>query len=168
MDRRGFLLGLLGVGACSLWPAAAAEAVTYPDPVLRGTALAVARVDDPVRKLAACLRATLAAHAGFGLAAPQIGVSRRVIAVNLHTQTLVLVNPVLVGARGEFYGEESCLSLPDTPPAPVSRRDAVSVAYWDLDGNPRTRDARGHAAAILQHEIDHLDGRFYIDYPLPA
>jgi peptide deformylase len=139
--------------------------LAYPDPVLRRTAAPVARVDDGVRELAARLLATLAAHAGFGLAAPQIGVARRVVALNLHTRTLVLVNPVLVAARGESRSREGCLSLPGTPPLPVIRRAAVSVAYRDLDGTPRSHAASGHAAAILQHELDHLDGRLIIDYP---
>jgi len=140
-------------------------------PVLRRKAAKVARIDDHVRNLAADLHDTLSNAAGVGLAAPQVGVSERVVAIRVPENylsddqppiVLTLVNPEIVQASGDQYGPEGCLSLPDIV-ADVPRAQKITVRTLDLDGNRQRIHAEGEFARIFQHEIDHLDGILFTD-----
>jgi peptide deformylase len=140
-------------------------------PVLRRKAVKVAKIDDHVRNLAADLHDTLSNVAGVGLAAPQVGISERVVAIRVPENylsddqppiVLTLVNPEIVQASGDQYGPEGCLSLPDLV-ADVPRANKVTVRTLDLDGNRTRIHAEGEFARIFQHEIDHLDGILFTD-----
>ena len=140
-------------------------------PVLRRRAVKIGRIDAHVRSLAQDLHDTLSEVSGVGLAAPQIGVSERVVAVRVPEGylgedqpeiVLTLVNPEIVQASGEQYGPEGCLSLPDLV-ADVPRANKVTVRTLDLDGNRQRIHAEGEFARIFQHEIDHLDGILFTD-----
>jgi peptide deformylase len=145
--------------------------VTGDVPILRRKAEKIRNVDDRIRNLAADMHETLADAAGVGLAAPQIGVSERLVVVNVpanyleegqETITLTLVNPEIVTASGEQYGSEGCLSLPGIV-ASLPRSERVTVRWHDLDGARHRVTAHGEYAKIFQHEIDHLDGILFLD-----
>lgn len=143
----------------------------YGDPVLRQRARRVDRFDDQLRDLLASLLATMRREGGIGFAAPQVGESIRAIVARQmassedeDAQALVLVNPeVIERSRETWVNEEGCLSLPGIV-GDVTRSLSVRVRYQDLEGNEHTCDAEGMFARILLHEIDHLDGRLFIDY----
>jgi peptide deformylase len=140
-------------------------------PVLRRKAVKVGKIDDHVRNLAADLHDTLANVAGVGLAAPQVGVSERVVAIRVPENylgddqppiVLTLINPEVVQESGEQYGPEGCLSLPNIV-ADVPRSNKITVRTLDLDGNRQRIHAEGEFARIFLHEIDHLDGVLFTD-----
>ena len=136
----------------------------YPDPVLREAAAPVTVVDDAVRALARDMAETMYDAPGIGLAAPQVGVQRRVLVYRtseedeLHT----LINPEIVSSSGEVTEDEGCLSIPGLS-YPVTRAQRVSVRALDLEGKPLAYDAEDLEARVIQHEIDHLDGVLFID-----
>ena len=143
------------------------EIVIYPDPVLRKKAKEVKRIDDGVARLAAEMAETMYAAPGIGLAAPQVGVSERVILVDVtgpeRKELITLVNPVIVEKEGRVIFEEGCLSLPEVREK-VERAARVLVRGYDLDEREREIEAEGLLAIALQHEIDHLNGVLFIDY----
>ena len=138
----------------------------YPDPRLRKVAKPVAQVDDRIRKLVADMAETMRAAPGIGLAATQVDVHERVIVIDIseaRDQLQVFINPEIVQAEGEEETEEGCLSVPgiyDT----VRRAERVRVRALNLQGEPFTLDADGLLAVCVQHEIDHLDGKVFVDY----
>ncbi len=142
--------------------------ITAPDPRLKQIAKPVARVDDGVRKLMDDLLETMYRAPGIGLAAPQVGVLKRVMVLDLskedeERQPHVLANPELTRVSGEDVTyEEGCLSLPDHY-ADVVRPSAIELRYLDRDNELRTLEAEGLLATCLQHEIDHLDGILFVD-----
>jgi peptide deformylase len=135
-------------------------------PVLRQRAVEVEAVDEEVRRLARDMFDTMYAANGQGLAAPQVGVSRRIIVVDVPgsgAPAYALINPRLVEQSAETArGEEGCLSIPGVSEV-VERPARVVVEALDLEGAPVRIDADGDLARCLQHEIDHLDGILYID-----
>ena len=139
----------------------------HPDPRLRNVAAPVGSVDGAVRKLADDLLETMYSARGIGLAAVQVGVARRVIVADVSPERnapLALVNPRVVEAHdgcAEF--EEGCLSVPGVYET-VSRPARVRVDALDRDGRAVSIEAEDALAACLQHEIDHLDGRLFVDY----
>jgi peptide deformylase len=138
----------------------------YPDPRLRKTAAPVGVVDDAVRQLAADLLETMYAAKGVGLAATQVDVHRRVLVLDVseeRNQPMVFINPELLSAEGRGPGEEGCLSLPDIYDK-VQRATHIRVRALGRDGNPFEIDADGLLAVCLQHEMDHLDGKLFVDY----
>jgi len=143
------------------------EIVIYPDPVLRKKAREVKSIDDRVARLAAEMAETMYAAPGIGLAAPQVGVSERVILVDVtgpeRKELITLVNPVIVEKEGTVIFEEGCLSLPEVREK-VERAARVLVRGYDLDEREREIEAEGLLAIALQHEIDHLNGVLFIDY----
>jgi len=142
------------------------EILTYPDPGLRQQASPVDAVDAHVRQLAEDMAQTMYAAKGIGLAATQVGVAKRVVVMDLsaeHDQLLVLINPRVVARDGSQECEEGCLSVPDVFET-VERALRVTVSYLDLDGEARQMDADGLLAVGVQHEIDHLDGKLFVDY----
>ena len=143
------------------------EIVIYPDPVLRKKAREVKSIDDRVARLAAEMAETMYAAPGIGLAAPQVGVSERVILVDVtgpeRKELITLVNPVIVEKEGTVIFEEGCLSLPEVREK-VERAARVLVRGYNLDEREREIEAEGLLAIALQHEIDHLNGVLFIDY----
>ena len=138
----------------------------YPDPRLRKTAAPVGIVDDAVRQLAADLLETMYAAKGVGLAATQVDVHRRVLVLDVseeRNQPMVFINPELLSAEGRGPGEEGCLSVPDIYDK-VQRATHIRVRALGRDGNPFEIDADGLLAVCLQHEMDHLDGKLFVDY----
>ncbi|PYN32566.1 MAG: peptide deformylase [Candidatus Rokuibacteriota bacterium] len=136
----------------------------YGDPALRRTAMPVGEVTPEVRAIIADMTETMYDEVGIGLAAPQVGISLRLIVVADEEGRGVqaLLNPVIVDRGGEVTGEEGCLSIPGIF-APVTRAASVKVEARSVDGQPLTLSARGLRARVLQHEIDHLDGVLFID-----
>lgn len=143
--------------------------ITLPDPVLRKTALAVERVDEALLKLAEDMLATMYDAPGIGLAAPQIGVSRRLIVMDPSRdeepkQPLIMVNPVILERGSEMRThEEGCLSIPDFT-AEIERPAITRVRYIDTEGKEQERSLEGIWSTLVQHEIDHLNGVLFIDY----
>jgi len=138
------------------------EIVVLGDPVLRTRAARVDRVDATVRRLMDDLAATLEAAGGVGLAAPQIGVSRRVIVCHVGDRSLALANPIVSVRAGREFGPEGCLSLPGVI-GQVNRSLRVRVRGLDRAGRQIAVDAEGLLARVAQHELDHLDGVLIID-----
>lgn len=140
------------------------------DPVLRQQAEPVAAVDDEVRQLIDEMLATMYDADGVGLAAPQIGLARRIIVVDVHegdVPAFGLINPVIVERSDDAErGEEGCLSIPGLKEI-VERSARVVVEGLDRDGNPRRIEATGLLARALQHEVDHLDGILFLDRVSP-
>lgn len=136
----------------------------YGDPALRRSAVPIGEVTPAVRKIIADMTETMYDEVGIGLAAPQVGVSLRLIVISDEDGRGVqaLLNPAIVDRSGEVTGEEGCLSIPGVF-APVTRAARVTVEARSVDGKPLTIDARGLRARVLQHEIDHLDGVLFID-----
>ena len=142
---------------------AAREICTWPNPCLTKKCAPVKGVDDEVRRLMDDMVETMYAESGVGLAAPQVGVSKRVIVIDPGAREgeephlIVLANPVITAAVGEDVGEEGCLSLPDFT-TNVPRATQVVVRGIDREGEDCEYEASGLLARIFQHEIDHLDG----------
>ena len=141
------------------------------DPRLRLKAHRVRTVDDSIRRLAADMHETMLDAPGVGLAAPQIGVSLRLIVVHVPEDyecegspatTLTLVNPEIVKSQGRVLGYEGCLSIPGWT-GEVPRADRITVKAIGLDNRPLKIKHEGWVARVLQHEIDHLDGVLFLD-----
>lgn len=141
----------------------------YPHPVLKQKAEKVAVVDDQLRTLLDDMLETMYAANGCGLAAPQIGLSKRVVVIDIAHEgekpaPLYMVNPEIVWRSEEMeIGEEGCLSLPEMR-AEVERSISVKINYLDYNGKECKLQADGFLAVAAQHEIDHLDGVLYIDH----
>ena len=136
----------------------------YGDPVLRRRALPVGEVTEEVRAIIADLVETMYDEIGIGLAAPQVGVSLRLVVVgDEHGRGAeALVNPVIVEQGGRVTAEEGCLSIPGVF-APVTRAEWVRVEATSAEGRPVSIRGSGLRARVLQHEMDHLDGVLFID-----
>ena len=143
--------------------------ITAPDPRLARTAEPVAEVDAAVRKLMDDMLATMYAAPGIGLAAPQVGVNKRVLVLDISRdpkkpEPLRVANPEIVWASDEKAAyEEGCLSLPDQF-ADVIRPTSVRVRYLDENNAPQEIEATGLLATCLQHEMDHLTGVLFVDH----
>ncbi len=135
---------------------------TVGDPVLRRKARPVRHVNRAVRELLDRMLATMYAADGVGLAAPQVGVSKRVIVVDVGAGPVELVNPEILAAEGEELGTEGCLSVPGKA-GEVRRAARVRVTGLDRDGRRVWHEAEGLFARALQHEVDHLDGILFTD-----
>jgi peptide deformylase len=141
----------------------------YPDPVLRVQCRAVTEFDEPLRKLVADMIETMHAAPGIGLAAPQVGVLKRIVVIDVskdadNPKPMQLVNPEIVWASDELADyEEGCLSLPDHY-SQVTRPARVRVSYMDRTGETREIEADGLLAVCLQHEMDHLEGVLFVDH----
>lgn len=143
--------------------------IEYPHPGLRKVALRVEEFDDALRALVADMFETMYAAPGIGLAATQVDVQRRVAVVDVSEskdQPLVLINAEIVEASGVEEMEEGCLSIPGIHEK-VARKAKVKVRYQDLNGVTRELEADGLLAVCIQHELDHLEGRLFIDHLSP-
>ena len=145
----------------------------HPDPRLKTVADPIAEVDDTLRKLADDMLETMYAAPGIGLAAPQVGILQRMLVMDCVKEEgaaprpMVLINPEIRWSSEEknVY-EEGCLSIPDQF-ADVERPAAVEVTWTDLEGAERSAKFDGLWATCVQHEIDHLNGKLFIDYLKP-
>jgi peptide deformylase len=138
----------------------------YPDPRLYKKAETVRVVDEGVRKLVDAMAETMYAAPGVGLAATQVDVHKRVIVIDTsdtRDELLVLINPQIVHRHGSQSVEEGCLSLPGIY-EPVERSERIRVEALGRDGKPFELEAQGLLAVCIQHEIDHLDGKVFVDY----
>lgn len=143
------------------------EIVTYPNPTLTGRAEEVEKVDGKIRKLISDMVDTMYANGGVGLAAPQVGVSKRVIVVDVRpydpsTSLISIVNPEVVSERGDVLHEEGCLSVPECVEG-IKRRQWIKVRGLDKRGREIEVEGEGMLAIALQHEIDHLNGSVILD-----
>lgn len=138
------------------------QVITAPDELLKKKAVPVENINAGVLRLMDNMRDTLYAADGVGLAAPQIGVSKRMIVVDPGDNLLELINPVIIRAEGEQIGREGCLSVPGIIGL-VKRAESVSVQALNRQGEEVTIGATGILARVLQHEIDHLDGFLITD-----
>jgi peptide deformylase len=135
------------------------------DPILRKETSPVAAVDDNLRRLIDDMFETMHAAKGIGLAAPQVGRLERVTVIDVEggTQPLALVNPEILHQDGKIKGEEGCLSIPDVF-GDVERSSRVVVRALDREGKPFEVEGNELLARCLQHEIDHLHGKLFIDH----
>jgi len=143
--------------------------LTAPDPRLKRVSKPVDKVDDSIRRLMDDMLETMYASAGVGLAAPQVGIAKRVIVMDIAREgedpkPLKMANPeILWRSDEEIVCEEGCLSVPDQY-SEISRPKAVKIRYLDGENEIREMDADGFLATCIQHEIDHLNGILFIDH----
>jgi peptide deformylase len=138
----------------------------FPDPRLRNVAQPVEAVDDNIRKLADDMLETMYAAPGIGLAATQVNVCKRIIVIDISeekNQPLYLINPEIIELAGVEEMEEGCLSVPGVYET-VQRADQVRIRALGLDGKAFEMEANELLAVCIQHEIDHLDGKLFVDY----
>jgi peptide deformylase len=138
----------------------------YPDPRLHKKAAPVERVDETIRKLIADMAETMYEAPGIGLAATQVDVHKRVIVIDVSedkSKLLAFVNPEILERAGEQVCEEGCLSVPGIYEK-VTRSERVKVRALDVRGEPFTLEAEGLLAVCVQHEIDHLDGKVFVEH----
>jgi peptide deformylase len=138
----------------------------FPDPRLRTRAQPVEAVDDALRALVDDMFETMYAAPGIGLAATQVDVHRRLLVTDVsgdHSAPFVLINPVILERDGVTVTEEGCLSVPGYFEE-VERANHIRVRYIDREGTETEMEADGLLAVCIQHEIDHLDGRLFVDY----
>ena len=138
----------------------------YPDPRLHTKARPVTVVDAGIRKLVADMAETMYAAPGIGLAATQVDVHQRVLVLDVSedkSQLKAFINPEILSREGECMGEEGCLSVPGIYET-VTRSECVKVRALDTEGKTFELEADGLLAVCLQHEIDHLDGKVFVEY----
>lgn len=144
------------------------QILIHPDPRLKKVCAPVADLSDELRALADDMLETMYDAPGIGLAAPQVGVLDRLIVMDCvkegESEPMVMFNPEILGSSDETnVYEEGCLSIPEQF-AEVTRPKEVRVGWIDMDGNPQEKDFDGLWATCVQHEIDHLNGKLFIDY----
>jgi len=142
------------------------KVLEFPDPKLRTKARPVEQVDDETRRLIDDMFETMYAAPGIGLAATQVDVHQRLLVADVSTeknQPQVLINPEIIGREGTVITEEGCLSVPGFY-AEVERAEKIRVRYLGRDGHQRESDMDGLLAVCVQHEMDHLDGKLFVDY----
>jgi len=138
----------------------------FPDPRLTQRAKPVAQVDEGIRRLVADMFETMYAAPGIGLAATQVNVHQRVVVIDVSEEKndpRVFINPEIVSKEGSEEMEEGCLSVPGIYES-VQRAERVKVRALDRDGKPFELEADGLLAVCIQHEIDHLEGKLFVDY----
>jgi peptide deformylase len=146
---------------------AVVEICVYPNPILQAKAAIVENIDERIVRLASDMAETMYAAPGVGLAAPQVGVSERLIVVDVKNakggkDLITLINPQIVQLEERTVEEEGCLSVPGVREQ-VARARRVVVTGYDLNERERRLEAEGLLAVAFQHEIDHLDGILFID-----
>ena len=142
------------------------QILQYPDERLHTIAKKVAQVNDVTSKLVRNMAETMYAAPGVGLAATQVDVHEQIFVLDIsetHDQLIVFINPEIVCASGETEGEEGCLSVPGIYET-VRRADKLTVRALDQKGEPFTLEAQGFLAVCIQHEIDHLRGKVFVEY----
>ncbi len=145
------------------------DVLHFPDTRLRKKAAPVKTVDEDIKTLARDMLETMYAENGIGLAATQVNVQKRVVVIDLSadkTSPAVLINPEILSASGSEEMQEGCLSVPDVYET-VQRAEQIAFRYLNLDAETIEMEADGLLAVCIQHEIDHLNGRLFIDYLSP-
>ncbi|MBT3046722.1 MAG: peptide deformylase [Candidatus Thiodiazotropha sp.] len=138
----------------------------FPDPRLRNKAKPVAQVDDSIRRLIDDMLETMYQAPGIGLAATQVNVAKRVVVIDLSEEKnrpLCLVNPEILTKDGEEQMEEGCLSVPGIYEL-VKRANQIRLRALDREGRAFEMEAEGLLAVCIQHELDHLEGKLFVDY----
>ena len=138
----------------------------YPDPRLHTKAKKIEKIDDGIRQLAADMAETMYAAPGVGLAATQVNRHVQLVVIDVtedKSRLLTLINPEILSREGECEGEEGCLSVPGIYES-VTRSARVRVRALDLDGKPFELDAEEMLAVCIQHELDHLQGKVFVDH----
>lgn len=151
---------------CDSYHMALLDILHFPDPRLRNVARPVTVVDNTVRQLVDDMFETMYAAPGIGLAATQVNVDKRVVVIDVSEekdQPLCLINPEILERRGEEEMEEGCLSVPGVFDI-VQRADSIRMQALDRDGKSFEMEVDGLLAVCIQHEIDHLDGKLFVDY----
>jgi len=141
----------------------------FPDERLRKKAAVVQKVDDNIRKLVDDMLETMYESRGIGLAATQVNVHQRIVVIDISEEKdapLCLINPVIIEKDGVKEGEEGCLSVPGFFEK-VNRAEHIIVKALNRDGEPFELSARDLLAVCVQHELDHLDGKLFVDYLSP-
>ena len=136
--------------------------LSFPDPRLRTIAKPVEEVTDEIRQLAADMLETMYDAMGVGLAAPQVGMLKRIVVIDIGEGPIVLINPEILETSGEQTGDEGCLSVPGMA-GQVTRPNYVKVKALDEDMNEVEYEGEGLLARAFCHEIDHLDGHMYTE-----
>jgi len=142
------------------------DILVYPDERLRKIAETVATVDDTTRIFIDDMFETMYDAPGVGLAATQVDVHRRIVVIDVSedkAEPLTLINPEIINSAGKAAGEEGCLSIPGIYES-VDRAESVVFKALDRDGRSYEMEAEGLLAVCVQHEIDHLDGKLFVDY----
>jgi peptide deformylase len=142
------------------------DILTFPNPRLRNVAKPVAQVDDRIRRYIDDMFETMYAAPGIGLAAIQVDIPLRLVVIDIsdnQDQPLCLINPEILWREGEEQMDEGCLSVPGFY-EPVTRAERLRVRALDRDGQPFELETGGLLAVCIQHEIDHLDGKLFVDY----
>jgi peptide deformylase len=145
------------------------EILQFPDPRLRKKAIALEIIDQSIEQLANDMLETMYAESGIGLAATQVNVQKRLVVIDLSedkSKPMVLINPQILSASGTEEMQEGCLSVPDVYET-VQRPEQIKVRYQTLKNEIVEMDADGLLAVCIQHEIDHLNGKLFIDYLSP-
>ena len=138
----------------------------YPDPRLHKVARRVEAVDERVRKLVTDMADTMYAAPGIGLAATQVDVHERVVVIDIseaRNDLQTFINPEIIASEGDAENEEGCLSVPGVFDK-IRRAERVTVRALNASGEPFTLEAEGLLAVCIQHEIDHLEGKVFVDY----
>ncbi|MDP2879734.1 MAG: peptide deformylase [Sulfuricella sp.] len=140
--------------------------IHYPDERLHAMAIPVVEVNEEIRRLAADMAETMYAAPGIGLAATQVNVRKQVVVVDISEERnslQVFINPEIIASEGKAEHEEGCLSVPGIYEN-VTRAEKVTVKALDVEGKPFTLKADGLLATCIQHEIDHLKGKVFVEY----
>lgn len=138
------------------------EVLVYPNDILRGESEEVTVFDQELKRLVSDMKETMLVARGVGLAAPQIGVLKKVVVIEWEDHKFTLINPQIIEQSGEEVRDEGCLSFPNIY-EDVARPTKVKIAYQDENGDRREYEAEGFLARIFSHEIDHLGGKLLID-----
>jgi len=142
------------------------DILTFPDPRLRSRAKPVETVDGSVRKVVDDMLETMYTAPGIGLAAIQVDIPWRIVVIDVSedkSAPLCLINPQILGRDGEYQMDEGCLSVPGFY-EPVTRAERIRYSALNREGEPFEGEAEGLLAVCIQHEIDHLDGKLFVDY----
>ncbi len=145
------------------------EVLHYPDPGLRKKAVSVETVDESCRILAKDMLQTMYENNGIGLASTQVNVQKRLVVIDLSedkNEAIYLINPEILTSEGTGESQEGCLSVPEYYDT-VMRAERITYRYQDLEGKVIESEADGLLSVCIQHEIDHLDGKLFIDYLSP-
>jgi peptide deformylase len=141
----------------------------YPHPGLREKAQPIEKIDNQITQLAEDMLETMYEAPGIGLAATQVHVAKQLLVIDISddkNQPLVIINPKIVHEDGHQTYEEGCLSFPGVY-AKVERAEEITLEYMDLEGEQQTLEATGLLAICIQHEMDHLNGKVFVDYLSP-
>jgi len=145
------------------------EILHYPDARLRKKAIPIKTIDESCRILARDMLETMYDNIGIGLASTQVNVQKRLVVIDLSedkNEPIYLINPEILSSEGTEESQEGCLSVPEYYDT-VTRAERISYRFQDLEGKVIEREADGLLSVCVQHEIDHLDGKLFIDYLSP-